>query len=205
MSTSLRHILSVFAAALPIVLAGCATYTHEYPNHSADAVWSAAVAVAESPDYEGDWHVTQNEVWVDDEWARIEIQREIRRLTNQAFTAATPEKRTWQFRVTLEDEDPVVLAFANRNPTIPGWTLEEAQRFFEEVNQLLIASPAAGIPQRQPEPEVRFDEPLPEDDADDINAEAEVIPDDTTDDKPAEETKKDAPPVDLLDEPQGRS
>lgn len=152
--------------ALALAAAGCSTYRHEFPNHSPDQVWAAAMSVAQSPDYEGDWVVTENHVWIDDEWARMEIDREIRRMTHQAFTAATQEKRRWQFRVTMEGGDPVVLSFMNRNPTIPGWTLSEAQRYFKEVDAMLTAVPAAGVgPKAQqeampPQPEVKFEEPM---------------------------------------------
>lgn len=183
--------------ALPIALAGCATYTHEYPNHSADQVWNAALAVAESPDYQGEWHVTQNEIWVDDEWARIEVQREIRRLTNAPFTKASPEKRNWQFRITMDSESPVTLAFSNRNPTMPGWTLEEANRYFGEISQLLVAAPEAGILPRKPSPEVKFDEPMPGE-ANSSKIKSEILP------EPHQSTQapeSDRPMVDLFDQP----
>ncbi len=166
MKTLPRRIIAlVLLAGGACAVTGCSTYRHEYPGHGPEQVWAAAMSVAQSPDYEGDWHVTRNHVWIDDDWARMEIEREIRRLTHEPFTESSPEKRNWQFRVTMEGGEPVVLTFGNRNPTIPGWTLSEAQRFFNEVDDLLLAVPAAGVGESaamdEPitQPEVKFEEP----------------------------------------------
>jgi len=143
-----------------LMAAGCSTYRHEYPDHSSEQVWSAALAVAESPDYGDTWNVTENHVWIDDEWARIEVTRELRRIVKKPYHQSVKERRDWQFRIELVSDDPATLEFTNRNPTIPGWSYEEAERFFTEVNEMLLAVPAAGVEDAEPttQPEVRFDE-----------------------------------------------
>lgn len=180
----LRRCVVVLTASLCVaVIAGCSTYRREYPAHSPEQVWTAAMSVAQSPDYEGDWHVAENHVWIEDDWARMEIEREIRRLTHEPYTESMPEKRRWQFRVTMEGGDPVVLTFANRNPSIPGWTVREAQRFFDDVNEMLMAVPAAGVGEDDlpPMPEVKFEQPMDEDDAAMDGADADDADDDSDD------------------------
>lgn len=176
MSNTIRRFVAMTAAVGALVTAGCSTYKHTYPQHSAEQVWSAALAVAESPDYDEDWRVTENHVWVDDEWARMEIDRELRRVVKKPYHQAVKERRDWQFRVELISEEPATLAFTNRTPMIPGWSYDEAERFFSDVNAMLMAVPATGVEDAEPpQPEVKFEQPEMngEDDAADEDSDGE--------------------------------
>ena len=134
---------AVLAAALVATLAaGCTTQRASFPGQTTDQVWTALVAVAETPDY-GDvpaderWSVKENSVWLDPAALRIEIYRELVRTTDLGSTRPWSRQRTWRFRVRLEPGDPPTVEFRSRGVGAPLRALEEAERFFEDVSELL--------------------------------------------------------------------
>lgn len=122
------------------LLSGCSTITETYPGHPADQVWTAMQAVAESPEYD-DWHVVENETWVDPDLARIEIYRVNRRVLHRPGAKPLDEKRTWKFQVLLVDVDPPTAAFKTRSFAIPAQAQVEAEQYLEDVWQVLGGRP----------------------------------------------------------------
>ncbi len=121
------------------LLGGCTTVQREFLASPPDQVWTAMVAVANSPDYD-DWTVTQNDVWVDPASKRIEIYRRMRRVIHQPAYKARRENREWRFQVIFE---PPVATFTSRGMGVPSHAQEEAEHFFDDVLDLLGGMPTA--------------------------------------------------------------
>ena len=128
-----------------LTLSGCTTVHQEFAGLPSDQVWTALVAVAESPDYD-DWIVTDNDVWVDEAAQRIEIYRRLRRVIHQPAYKARRENREWRFQVIFEPTDPPVATFTSRGLGVPSQAQDEADRYFQDVLDLL-----GGIPQETAE------------------------------------------------------
>jgi hypothetical protein len=132
-------------AALGLSASGCTTARQSFPDHDASQVWTALVAVAQTPDYRDPdptrrWHVRENQVWVDEEIPLIEIYRELDRVRYPARMDPRREHRTWRFRIILEKEDPPTAQFVSRGWGVPMHASEEARRFFMDVIELLESS-----------------------------------------------------------------
>ena len=129
--------------ALTVFLAGCSvTKTHSFDGHDADSVWTAMLVVAKSPAYNtGDpadrWNVRENRVWADEEQNRIEIFRRLDRILYQPASKPRYEDREWRFQVALEQRDPPTVSFSSREVGLPSHAWEEADRFFDEVWDML--------------------------------------------------------------------
>ena len=136
------------AVGLLVVLAGCTTVTHRFSGHDAEQVWTALVAVAESPHYD-DWDVASNEVWVDERSRRIQVYREVRRVLYQAGATPQPEHRTWRLEISMVQTRPPKVLFQNRGGDVPAHSVHEAQRYFNDVMDLLAGLPEALEPSPQ--------------------------------------------------------
>lgn len=151
---------NVLLIVLPLLLTGCVTKTHTFEGHDADSVWTAMLVVAKSPDYSAGppadrWTMRENRVWANEEQNRIEIFRRLERILYQPASSPRYENREWKFQVTLEERDPPKVSFSSREVGIPSHAWEEADRFFDEVWELLGGKPVdSTLP---PEPV----EPLP--------------------------------------------
>ena len=121
------------------LLCGCTSVQREFLGSPSDQVWTAMVAVAQSPDYD-DWTVTQNDVWVDDASQRIEIYRRMRRVIHQPAYKARRENREWRFQVIFQ---PPVATFTSRGMGVPAQAQEEAEHYFDDVLDLLGGMPTA--------------------------------------------------------------
>jgi hypothetical protein len=146
------------ALLLVVPLTGCTSKRQAYPNHSPGQVWTAMQAVAESPEYD-DWHLTANEVWVDEEQARIEVYREVRRTLHRPRSKPVNQRRTWRLRFVLEDEDPPTVRVVSRGMGVPAHALQEADRYLIDVRRMLQTEYAAAVPHR-PEPSPEEADPL---------------------------------------------
>ena len=91
----------------------------EFAGLPSDQVWTALVAVAQSPSYD-DWTVTDNDVWVDEAARRIEIYRRLRRVIQQPAYKARRENREWRFQVIFEPTDPPQATFTSRGLGVPS-------------------------------------------------------------------------------------
>jgi len=134
---------SILLAALALILGGCTSLQETYAGKTSGQVWTAMVASANNPDYYPDWHVTRNDVWVDESGARIEIHRVLER--DYIVPLGHPQRQTreWQQRVVLAtsgDNQPVI-EFTSRNLGVPAKAREEAMMFFADVWQLLGGRP----------------------------------------------------------------
>lgn len=166
LSISIRSSSVLVLALAGLILGGCTSKSRTFHGRSADEVWRAMQAVAESPEYD-DWHVTENEVWVHDDDARIEVYRETRRLLYRAGAKPLPQRRSWRFQLLLDDTDPPTARFVSRGMAIPGHAQAEADRFFIDLHRTL--SPDLPRSQRTKRPSAdetarpAADEPVVED------------------------------------------
>jgi hypothetical protein len=134
---------SVLLTALALILGGCTSLQETYPGKTSGQVWTAMVASANNPDYYPDWHVTRNDVWVDEPGARIEIHRVLERDYIVPLGHPQHQSREWQQRVVLatgRDDQPVI-EFTSRNLGVPAKAREEAMMFFADVWELLGGRP----------------------------------------------------------------
>ena len=128
--------------ALWLPLAGCVTKSHTFQGHDADSVWTAMLAVASTPNYKigppaERWTVRENRVWSDQEQGRIEIFRRLERILYQPASRPRYEDRQWKFQVVMEGRDPPTVSFSSREMGIPSRAWDEADRFFNEVWDVL--------------------------------------------------------------------
>ncbi len=152
MSTTTKRFATVVLVAFAVLaLAGCTVYERKYPGRTPDQVWSAMVAVAQQPDYDsekwGKWHVTTNEVWVDEPEARIEVYRKLRRVVYNAGMVK-PDEQDREYRMTMRLRDAGVprIRFETRAFEIPADGYAESQRFFDDVGALLEGMPVLEAP-----------------------------------------------------------
>lgn len=129
-----------------IALTGCTTVNHTFVSQPADQVWTAMVAVAQSPEYK-DWQVSRNDVWVDEDAKRIEIYRRLRRVLSQPASRTRRENREWKFQILLQTTKPPHAVFTSRGMGVPGHAQREGERYFADVLELL-----SGVAEEQIEP-----------------------------------------------------
>lgn len=144
----MRFARFLFILAAAFVLTGCTVYERNYPGRTSDQVWSAMVAVAQQPDYDsekwGKWHVMQNEVWVDEPKARIEVYRELRRVVyNAGMVKPDEQDREYRMTIKLRDSGTPRIRFETRALELPTDGFTESQRYFDDVGALLEGMPAA--------------------------------------------------------------
>lgn len=134
---------TVLAAGLVASLAaGCTTVTETFPDESPEQVWTALIAVAETPDYGSPdpaerWLVRRNDVWVDPEVARIEIYRVLDRVRQLPMQEPRRDSREWRLQVTFLEEPHPTATFTSRGLAIPAHAQAEAARYFADVHRLL--------------------------------------------------------------------
>ncbi len=130
------------------------------PGRDQEQVWSAMTAVAQTPDYYMQsedvtqrWIVVENNVWIDDETHRMEVQRRLERELHQPRSPVRHETREWKFEIALEQPKPSkggepVMLFRTRNSGVPAHAWEEAERYFDEVEKFLgpMPPPTASMP-----------------------------------------------------------
>lgn len=145
---SISRFRFLFFAESLIFLGGCATRTHVFPDHQASDVWRAMIAAAETPDYHHPdpterWTVRENNVWINDDENRIEIHREVERELMRPGAIPRHEQRQWRFQAVLEGTDPPTVRFNSRGLGVPAHAWIEAERFFDDVSDILGGQQAA--------------------------------------------------------------
>lgn len=167
-----RPVARVAILALAVLAAaGCRVQERAYPDHSPATVWAAVRAVAQTPDYAtvdpaDRWNVDRNEVLLDEAAGRLEIHRELSRTHLRTRGDQFVERRRWKLGVTVspmgaavatDDAESVeaaevaaaptgtIVRLASRGPAIPMQVHLEAERFFDQVRELLAAPAGLGI------------------------------------------------------------
>ncbi len=139
------------------MLCGCTTVHQEFAGLPSDQVWTALVAVAQSPSYD-DWTVTDNDVWVDEAARRIEIYRRLRRVIQQPAYKARRENREWRFQVIFEPTDPPLAMFTSRGLGVPSHAQHEGERYFQDVLDLLGGMPQETAEKAESDPDDMSDQ-----------------------------------------------
>lgn len=151
MSNARAWILGLIATAFT---AGCTSVTETYPAHESAQVWTALIAVAETPEYDAPdpadrWWVKENAVQVFDDESRIEIYRELDRMLHRPGAKPEREFRRWKLQVRFVSEPVPSATVTSRGAAFPVDAQEEIARYFADVRDLLagggsaIAAPAA--------------------------------------------------------------
>ena len=132
-------------------------------GHDTEQVWSAMKAVAQTPDYYMNsadvtqrWMIMENNVWIDDDAHRMEVQRRLERELHQPRSPVRQEQREWKIEIALEWPKPSkdgvagepVMLFRTRNTGVPAHAWEEAGMYFDAVESFLgpMPPPAESMP-----------------------------------------------------------
>lgn len=194
--TTGRFMILMLATVTLVTLGGCGLkITENFAGRNPDQVWTALVAVAETPDYDnpefGRWTVMENDVWANGDKRRIEIYREIRRsFYGPGDPQGRREDQTWEIQITLADdeEDGLHAVFKVRNWSIPAYVWNEADRYFADVREIL-----GGMPVEAP---MSAPESAPETAPDEADAETPAAPPTT---EPDDAGGAEEPPIDIDD------
>lgn len=145
----IRAVMMLIAVLIVSFFGGCTTMERSFPDHSQDQVWSAMVAVAERPVY-ADWKVLENNVYANQEAKRIEVSRVVHRQLYLPGSGNNPryERRDWKFTITLMPIEPPTIHFLSRGWAVPMHAREEAERYLNDVKDVLSGGKvAAELPQ----------------------------------------------------------
>ncbi|MEE2973206.1 MAG: hypothetical protein VX672_08770 [Planctomycetota bacterium] len=140
----------VLLVLLGLALGGCSKQTATFPGHSDPEVWNAMVTVAENPVYD-DWHVFENEIAADRTRGRIEIFRILRRDLVRVGQDPIRQEEDWRFQVQFLYSDPPTIQFTARQASIPAHLWREADRYFDDMRQILLPSAVAAVETEIPE------------------------------------------------------
>ena len=124
-------------------LQACSSPTRTWVGHSPDEVWTAMIAVAQAPEYHSDnprkrWHVFENDVVVDSDFGAIRIHRVLRRSMKLPMQPVQRDDREMIFEISLKNQLPPITEFNELSAQlVPVRTLDEAERYFNQVDELL--------------------------------------------------------------------
>jgi hypothetical protein len=139
--TMKRHVYTAVILLVATAAAGgCTSVEHTFDGYGSDQVWTAMRAAAETPAH-SDWKVAGNDVWVDEADRRIEIYRRLRRVLYRPDAKPLRESQTWRFEVRLTALEPPTARFVSRGGALPTDAKREANRFFLDVQDLLLGVP----------------------------------------------------------------
>lgn len=134
--------LTVFVL-FAFVLAGCSVPTRCWPKESKEYVWTAMIAAAKTPDYSSNdprkrWIVIENDVDVNNERGRIVVRRKLSRSLKLPRQNEQIDHREWFFVIRLlPNSEPTVTFDVTESQLVPVRTLDEADRYFSQVDDLL--------------------------------------------------------------------
>jgi|TARA_B100000315_G_scaffold209660_1_gene205543 site-specific DNA-cytosine methylase len=126
-----------------LCLASCSTPQQSWPNQSKEVVWTAMVAVANSPDYGAPdprkrWIVVKNKVDANSQTGKILVNRTIARSLQLPLQIEQNEERSWLFDIQLlPNQIPTVTFDTVKQPMVPAQVHDEANRYFEQINELI--------------------------------------------------------------------
>jgi hypothetical protein len=127
---------------LGMLLGGCTSVQQAFPGHDSATVWTALVAVAQSPDYDDMeknqmWEVRDNGVWPDAEGNRIEIYRRLHRTFYESAGRYHEETRQYLIVVTFNPGSTPSATFKVKKGALPAWSRNAGVRYFADVMGLL--------------------------------------------------------------------
>jgi len=104
------------------------------------------VAAANAPDYSSDdprkrWIVIENDVDANPQRGRIVVRRKLSRSMKLPCQNEQVDHREWFFVIRLQPQETPTVTFDNpRSHLIPARVLDEANRYFLQVDDLLHPS-----------------------------------------------------------------
>jgi hypothetical protein len=126
-----------------LLLTGCTTPQHAWPNQNRDVVWTAMVAAAKAPDYNAvdqkkRWIVLSNAVEVSSETGIILVRRKLARSIKLPLQVEQTDERDWFFTIQLLPGQKPEATFDTVGQTlVPARVQDEARRFFKLVDELV--------------------------------------------------------------------
>ncbi|MCZ6836889.1 MAG: hypothetical protein O7G85_14025 [Planctomycetota bacterium] len=138
----MKRYTPLMLALLLLGLPGCKSVQQSFPGHDPDSVWTALVAVAESPNYDDMeanqmWEVRDNGIWADVEGNRIEIYRRLHRTFHQAAGRYHEETRQYLIVVNFDPGPAPTATFKVKKGALPAWSRNAGMRYFDDVLELL--------------------------------------------------------------------
>jgi hypothetical protein len=130
-------------SAFFIIIIGCSTPQHTWPESSRDVVWTAMIAAVTSPDYDDEdvrkrWVVVENLVDADASKGNILVRRKLSRSYTLPLQAPQTDERDWLFSIQLQDEQVPTVTFESVHQTwVWSRVQDEAERYFDVVDLLL--------------------------------------------------------------------
>ena len=128
-----------------VILSGCsAPMQQTFPEIDRSHLWTAMVATAMAPQYESDnfrerWIVAENEVELHPKQGQIDVKRIIHRSLQLPRQRPQRDRRDILFSVYLLPTTPPTIEFVSHNSKfLPVRSLNEAQRYFDAVEALLV-------------------------------------------------------------------
>ena len=153
----LKRLALMFVLASLAGLSGCTTNSAVFEGRSPEQVWTVMVTVAQSPEYE-DWTIMENNVWVDPNYDRVEINRRLKRDYHHPDIEPVRQIETYDMQFILERTDPPIVSATIRNPVIPVKGQEMISHFFDEMRKLLSPIPNQPAIQTSGSPAVEIEE-----------------------------------------------
>ena len=118
------------------LLAGCTSKSEFFPGRSPEQVWTVMATVAQKPQYEN-WILLENNVWLDPNYDRIEINRRLKRDFHDDGGNAQRQIEVLNMQFVLERTIPPAVTGTVRNRMIPVRAHAALDEFFAEMHQLL--------------------------------------------------------------------
>merc|ERR1712124_239740 len=98
-----RLLIMLFLAGT--VLTGCTSKSEVFSGRTPEQVWTVMATVAQEPDYDN-WILLENNVWVDSNYDRIEINRRLKRDFHDEGSNAQRQIETVDMQFVLERTNP---------------------------------------------------------------------------------------------------
>jgi hypothetical protein len=131
-------------SGLAVLVSGCATKSAIFPDRTPEQVWTALVTVCEQPEYEK-WVLVENNVWVDANFDRVEVQRRLKRDFHRHGSPTIREDETYEMQFVLERTEPPVVTGTIRNSVVRTKGLSALDHIFDEMHDVLSPESADDV------------------------------------------------------------
>jgi hypothetical protein len=134
---------SLFCMLVCTLLTGCSLPTKQWSGEQKVHVWTAMIAAAKAPDYSATdprkrWVVVENNVDVNASLSRIVVRRKLARSLQLPRQNEQNDTRDWLFVIKLlPEQSPTVTFDVPETQLVPARSLDEADRYFSQVDELL--------------------------------------------------------------------